>query len=523
MNHRQRILDLINRRQGPPARGPQGQDRNMQRNNGGAEAAAEPAAPNPEANENLNLLEAQAEMLRVQIQGGQGTPAMERALQRADAAIARNRAEINRIQRERQEQEAEAMRPRHEVLVPAEPHDEEGRRRMHINPTDLTSMFFRKSSPIQERLDTLMQYAETNRLTHRWIRWSIPYALTEEELFQFEMLKDRELQEIIDFLIKMFRPKNKDKSYYESLIQSFVRPQGESLKSCMFRFATICRRAVAHVNPAYRDGLLHRYAESALFHLTSADTRRALKKYMKEKELANQRYTTLEITELATNLEEVEGWIPPTTLSMSEANIKAVFVSQKTSRPSSPEILREKRRSREDSRRREERLSSRDRNRNLGGDDFDKLDRPIKTRADTPLPEKSSFQRESRDDRREQPREPRYRSGSRGRESRGSYGDERRRSYSRGRSTERRSFEEKPRRFSSSSDRRQEGNNDSYEYRPRQGSQNRYRSRSGSPVNEFLSANIKQLFIGADFGRYELTVRCKRCRRDIDYCKCRKQ
>jgi len=108
----------------------------MQRNNGGAEAAAEPAAPNPEANENLNLLEAQAEMLRVQIQGGQGTPARERALQRADAAIARNRAEINRIQRERQEQEAEAMRPRHEVLVPAEPHDEEGRRRMHINPTD---------------------------------------------------------------------------------------------------------------------------------------------------------------------------------------------------------------------------------------------------------------------------------------------------------------------------------------------------------------------------------------------------
>ena len=43
VNHRQRILDLINRRQGPPARGPQRQDRNMQRNNGGADAAAKAA------------------------------------------------------------------------------------------------------------------------------------------------------------------------------------------------------------------------------------------------------------------------------------------------------------------------------------------------------------------------------------------------------------------------------------------------------------------------------------------------
>ena len=126
---------------------------------------------------------------------------------------------------------------------------------------------------------------------------------------------------------------------------------------------------------------------------------RALKKYMKEKELTNQHYSTADIVNFATNTEEIEGWVPNTALSMNDANIKAVLAIQKPSRSPSPEMLREKRRSHEDKRRKEERRSSRDRFRNMGNDNFESMERPIKTRADTPLPEQMT------ESRRDQPKE----------------------------------------------------------------------------------------------------------------------
>ena len=355
-DHQQRILDLLNRRQGP-----QRQQQNAAAEGGrntplnpnvqqGQEAAANvPQGGGDVAQraDGIALLEAQIEAVRLQIAAGDAPEALQRVLQRAEATLARQQAELANI-RARQAAEELDRQPQRLVVVPNEPNNDDahdGRRRMHLNAADLGNMFVRKSTPIYERLEALMRYSEINRLTHEWIMWCIPYALNDAELQHFDLVRDLPLQDAVDHLITMFLPRAKDKKYYENLIQTFVRPAGEVLKATMTRFGHLCRKAMEKAPPAAIDGFWNRYAESALFHLTTVNTRQALRRFLKEKEMIGEYVTMADLTTQAERIEELEGWIPTSDLSMADAHVNGVFVARKNSRESSPELMREKRRS----------------------------------------------------------------------------------------------------------------------------------------------------------------------------------
>ena len=528
-DHQQRILELLNRRQGPQRRqqqmaaeGGQNAPLNPEVQQGQAAAGANNLPPVggdvAHRADGIALLEAQIEAVRLQVAAGDAPEALQRVLQRAEATLARQQAELANIQA-RQAEEEQDRQPRRLVVVPNEPNNNDandGRRRMHLNAADLGNMFVRKSTPIYERLEALMRYSEINRLTHEWIMWCIPYALTDAELQHFDLVRDLPLQDAVDHLITMFIPRAKDKKYYENLIQNFVRPAGEVLKATMTRFGHLCRKAMEKAPPAAIDGFWNRYAESALFHLTTVDTRKALKRFLKEKEMNGEHVTMAELTTQAERIEELEGWVPSCDMSMADAHVKGVFVARKTSRESSPEIMREKRRSDHEERRREKRRESQERGR-VTDQNFQEMERPIKTRSDTPAPD--SFRPPSPPRSRKETSTDRARYPS-SESRRQDYAPAKPRNYSRGRSLERRSSSSDTRRRASYDSSKRYNGSDS---RRRSFSRGRERYRSSSPINEFLSANIKNLIIGADLGRFELMVRCKKCKRDAHSCKCRQE
>ena len=399
------------------------------------------------------------------------------------------------------QEELDRRKPRYkdqQVKVPDPPGSLESMsKRPFINAAECTALFANKKSSMWTRLTLLARYAKQQQWDHTTIKLSLNWVLSEQEKVSYALVENKPIQEVFDALIQMHPEKQKDREYYERELQKFTRPVGMPLEGALKHIKYTCDKAVEDRAWSQDNGLKLRYIEMAIQNLTTAATMKLVKKFIKEKERKSQTYTEDELAEEACRIEQVEGNEPTCEMSMKGADIKTVLAASRN-REVSPETIRKRSRERYQAQRKLERAESRDRRRRMLDGEYE-MDKPIieETRPTTPRPEEEREYAEYRP-----------RSQSRGRPR--SKDQERQGSYNRDASRERYRY-----------GRGRSGSRDRYDQARRRRSQSRgrYDRRSSSPINEFLSATVQQLFLGGD-SRYVLRPICRKCDRKQPDCKC---